>query len=253
MESVGILRVLWRRRVLVALGLLLASAVGILALCRVSLAPPGLERRAVPAGSATQRVLVDTPRSLLADARPEGVTSIVTRATVLGNLLASDEARVAMARQTGLRAEEIDVTGPGAEAAAVPTPLAEAAIETARPRQPYAITVSQPDPTLPILNVYVSAPDPAEARELAGAASAALPSAVGRGPVGGQSLRVEPVGRVQVASRMVGPGTAKAAIAAVVLFVFWCVLVLLVDAIQARSTGPGRRRLSPGSLSGGLP
>ncbi len=252
MESVGILRVLWRRRALVALGCLLALAVGILALYRVSLAPPGLERRAVPAGTATQRVLVDTPKSLIAAARPEGVTSIVTRAAVLGNLLASDEARAAMARETGLAPEEIDVTGPGTEAAAVPTPLAEAAIETARPQQPYAITVSQPDSSLPILTVYVTAPSPGEGRELAGAASAALSSAVGRGPVGGENLRVQPVGRIQVASRMVGPGTSKAAIAAILLFVLWCVLVLLLDAIQARPVEPGRRRVASGALSGGL-
>ena len=56
MESIGILRALLRRPWLLALGCLLALAVGVLGAYRVSLLPPGVQSRNVTAGFARQRL-----------------------------------------------------------------------------------------------------------------------------------------------------------------------------------------------------
>lgn len=238
MESVGILRVLWRRRALAALGFLLALAAGVLGLYRVSLAPPELQSRTAVSSSATQRLLVDTSNSLVADARPKGVDSILTRMLLVGNLIASDRARATLGREASLRPAEIGTIGPAAQAPGVPTPLAEGAIEVARPKEPYVVAVKVEDPSLPILSVFVTTPDPRSAKELAGAATIALAAAARRSPFAGDAARVERVGKPTIGSRASGFGKAKAIAVVLVLFIVWCAAIVILDSLLRHAPLP---------------
>jgi hypothetical protein len=227
MESVGILRVLWRRRVAVALGCLLAAVVGALAMDRASPAPSFFQGSA-PSSYALQRVLVDTPQSLVVDARPKGAASIGPRAVLLGALLASDEAKAAIARDVGLRPSAIAVVGPGAAAPQVVTPLAEQATEVAHPREPYVVTVSE-DPNLPILSILATAPGPRQARTLAEAGADALGSLARQAPIAGGEMAIKPLGHPEVGAMTAGAANLKAAAAAIAILVLWCCAVVVFD------------------------
>jgi hypothetical protein len=234
MESVAILRVLGRHRIVVALGALLALGAGLLVIYRISLAPPALESRTTSSAHALERVLVNTPTSLVADASARGATSIVVGTTLLGSLLASDEARTEMAKEVGLRPSEIGVIGPGAGAPVIATPLAEQALQVTKPNQPYLITVSA-DPGLPILSIQANTPDSRSAARLARAATQTLATVARRSPVVGGKVKIERVGKAAIGSTSLGAGKIKALIVAFVLFAVWCIAVIVLD-------GLGRRR-----------
>ena len=158
MESLGILRSLWRHPIAFAVGIVLALVVGAMAHYEVTLSPPSLKSRALESGYAQEHVLVDTQTSLLVDAQAEDAESISTRAIILSDLLADDAAKERMAREAGLQADEIAVVGLGTTIPDVGTPLAERATEVVKPLGRYRIDVSE-GPSLPILSVLVSGPD----------------------------------------------------------------------------------------------
>jgi len=228
------MRVLWRRRIAVVLGALLALTVALLALYRF----PDLQSRATTSGFAQERVLVDTPTSLLADARAKGAASITTRAVLLSNLLASDEARMDMAQRAGLKEAEIGVVGLGTAVPDVVSPLAEQAIQVTQPRTPYRVTVSE-GPSLPILSIYATAPDEKGASRLARGAVAALASLAADAPAAGGQMRVTRVGAQQSGSKVVAPRKLKAAVAAIVIFILWCTALVLLDGALRRRRMPG--------------
>jgi hypothetical protein len=246
MESIGILRVLWRRRIAVGLGALLALLIGVLTSSAVSLSPPGLQSRTTVSGFAQEHVLVNTPTSLLADARAKGAASIETRAVLLSDLLASNEARTRMARGAGLRPAEIGVVGLGTAAPDVVTPLAEQAIQATQPHTPYLVTVSE-GPSLPILSVLATAPEEKAAARLAGAATATLASLAREAPTAGGDLKVERLGEEQTGSKVVGARKSKAAIAALLVFILWCTAVVVLDGFLRRRRSPSPRTAGQGA------
>ena len=93
MESLGILRSLWRHPIALAVGVVLALAVGAMAHYEVTLSPPSLKSRALESGYAQEHVLVDSQTSLIVDAQAKDAESISTRAIILSDLLADDAAK----------------------------------------------------------------------------------------------------------------------------------------------------------------
>ncbi len=241
MESVTILRALTRRPLLLGLGLALALAVGLLGAYRVSTSPPFLTGKAVESGFASQRVLVDTPESLVADAQAKGATAIVIRATILADLLTSDATKARIAGALGVAPSEV---GAIASTIAVPqteTPLAKAVLEANRPSRPYVVSVGL-EAGQPILALQAAAPDPGGARRLIGATVAALTAAgrnaaPARGPV-----RVKRLDAAEVGAMQVGGGKKKAALAALAVLVLWCIGLVALEGVAQR-----RRALPAGA------
>jgi hypothetical protein len=223
---VGLLRALWRRRIVVAVGALLAIALALVGIGRGTAAPP--------VTSSLTKVLIDTPNSLVADARARGAGTIYTRARLVGSLMADDAAKAAVAHGAGLRPSELAIAGPGA--AAPPgaiSPLADQATEVARPIQPYLVSI-EVAPSLPILSIDANAPDRDQAVRLGRAAVETLPAVAQGAPGGGSSVAIEQLGRPLITTRAVASGKAKAVGGALVLFILWCLGCVLLDKVVRR-------------------
>lgn len=247
MESVSILRALTRRPVLLALGVALAFAVGLFGAYRVSIAPPGLGSKQTSAGFAGQRVLVDTPSSLIADARAKGATAIVIRATVLADLIESDAMRAEIARRLGVAPGEVGGISSTTATPETETPLAKEALEVTRPVEPYVVSIGL-QAGQPILVIQALAPDPSGAARLMRATTAALAVAGRRAEPARGEVRVERLGDAQVIVKQAGGGKKKAAIAAMLVLVLWCAGLVAIEGLRRR-----RRPLRDASFPRGAP
>ncbi len=237
MEFVGISRVLWRRRLAVGCGALVALAIAVFGVYRISLLPPGLHGRSTASGFAVERVLVNTPKSLLAEARPHGTASIVTKAGLLGGALTSGGVQRSIATAAGLAPAELVVTDAAQAIPQVPTDLALQALKVSKPLAPYMVAVSQ-DPDLPVLSISASAPTAAAAARLAAAATGALAAASEQVLAIGGGVKMEPVGKPVVGTKVLTTGKAKPVAVAIFALLAWCVAIALFDAV-----GRPRRRL----------
>lgn len=220
MGFVALLRVLWRRRIAVLVGLLLAIAVGVL----------GIEMKGPPTAttSSTSRVLINTPRSLVATAKAPGGLTIYPRARVIADLMATEGAEAEVAHRAGLEPSEVAVLGPGAAAPPlVITAIAEQASEVVRPVAPYLVSV-EVTPGLPILSITATGPDLRTAVALGEAAVATLPAVAHAAPGGGDSVTVETLGEPNIATKISG-GRKTIAAAALLLFGVWCLAVVALD------------------------
>lgn len=226
MGLVGLLRLLWRRRIVVAVGLLLAIAVALV----------GIQRGAggAPTASSLTKVLIDTPKSLVADAQARGAGTIYTRARLVGALIADDDAKAAVARRAGLQPYELAIAGPGAAAPPdVITPLAEQAIAVAKPTQSYLVSADVA-PKLPIISIKADAPDREQAVKLDRAAVDTLSSVARDAPGGGKSVAIEQLGRPLITTWAAGGGKANAVGGALALFILWCLGCVLFDRVVRR-------------------
>lgn len=247
MESVWILRALWRRRVFVAVGALVALLLGLSVAYRVSLLPPGLQSRSTTAAFALERRLVDTSKSLAADADAPGAGSIVPRAIIMGDLLAGREARLAIAAEAGVPAGEVEIVGPGMTTPEVATLLAEEAVAVTAPKATYIVAVTE-ESALPILSIKASAPTHAAAAALAAATARNLTVVAAQAPQSDFSAVIKPMGKPRYGVLTTGPGMAKAAAVVLVVFVLWCWAALVLDRIGRR-----RRRSRPAPALAGQP
>lgn len=222
MDILRILGVLWRRRLLVGIGALAAVVLCVL--------PVG---RSAPSGQALSRVLVDTPTSLLADVGARGSSTAAMRASLLADLMASDQAKAAIARGARLPAGELVIHSPSGDPPLVANPLAErASIATAAATARYALSI-RPDPRVPIISISAFAPDSRSAAKLAESATASL-AATARGPAGKRSvIALRPLGPVD-ASEVAGPSSQmRNRILVLVAFLFWCgVLVVAAGVVR---------------------
>jgi hypothetical protein len=234
MEIVAVLRVLWRRRILVALGGLLAVAVA------VTLAHP-----AAPSGWAKTRVALDTPKSQLVTDAPAGADGLPWRATLLATLLGADPARDQIAREARIPTDRLAVIDLELTAPPVPASLPRAATTAAAvATEPYVLTVHTDD-VLPVVSIETTAPDRAGAVRLAGAAVHALQA--GASPRSTRELQAFTVERIAAMESVEIPGGGRMKMAAMAIFLFglWCASLILIPAIGSAS----RRR---GGASGRL-
>ncbi len=226
MGLVGLTRAIWRRRLLIAAGTVLAIAIAVLGIQRGGGVPP--------TASSVSKVLVDTPSSLVADADARGASTIYIRARLLANLIADDEAKAELARRAGLRPSELAIAGPGAAAPpTVITPLAEQAIMVAKPRAPYLISV-EVEPNLPIVSIDANAPDRDQAVRLGRAAVGMLSTVAEGSPAVGDNVAIEQLGEPLVTSKAAPAGGAKAVGVALFFLIFWCLAVVLFNGMSQR-------------------
>lgn len=224
MEVVAVLRLLRRRRRLVALGGALAVVIALL----VGGSP-------VPdRGFASTRVAIDTPKSQLVTDAPLGSDSLPWRATLLATLLGSESAREQVARDAGIRTEELAVVELELTAPPVAASLPRAAIKASNETtEPYVLTVHTDD-VLPLIEIETQAPDRAGAGRLADAAVGALQAGASpRDTPDLQGLSIERVGAIEAITIPGGAGRAKLAAVAVLVFVLWCSALTLIPAIRS--------------------
>jgi hypothetical protein len=217
MEIVAVLRVLWRRRLLLAIGFVAAVALG-MKLGRSPLPPSGF---------AKTRVVFDTPESQLVTGAPNGADSLPWRATLAAMLLGSDSARLDMSRALGIPAGQLDVTDLELTAPSVPASLPRAATTAADVlTAPYSLTVHTDD-TLPVVGIEAAAPDRVAATRLAAAAVRVLQAgASSRDTREIQGLSVQPVGPIESRELPGASGRKKMAIVFVGVFGMWTVALL---------------------------
>jgi hypothetical protein len=231
METVTILRILSRRRRLVACVCVLAVLAGTAVAYHISF-PPSLAGRSYHVGVATSRVLIDTPSSQVVEVAPTGSDTLGARAGLIASLMVDGTVKAAIARRAGLRPDQFDgVSKSAAEstpADAPPGPLSR--VLTTR-----VVTNTNGD-SLPIIEIEAQAPDRASAARLAGAAVTGLrdyldtKAAQQRIP-GAKRLQVGGLGAPQARDVVRGPRRLYALLAAMFVFAAGCAAIVGASSI----------------------
>ena len=182
MNTVTILRDLWRLRLLVIAVALLALLAGTALVYKISF-PPSLESRKYEIGLATARILVDTPSSQVVEVAPKGSESLGVRANLLASLMVDGVVEEAIAKRAGLAADKlVGVTETATEPApAAKPPSRRAFVLTTR------VVANTSGEQLPIIELEAQAPDTGSgrrARRRGGQRPARLPRLPGRAPAG---------------------------------------------------------------------
>jgi hypothetical protein len=225
MDFLVIIRRLGQWRILVAMGAALAIIVGLHVAGRVSLWPPGLTSPQRVSGTATARVLIDRPDSLLADSAAEQGDPLATRAILMANLMASAPVKRAIARDARVPADQVTVIGPAIEGPAALSPLAErASTAEATPPNGNVIRVSA-DGRLPIVTISVNAPGAGHAGKLVAAAMRGLKSLAASENGADGRVVATPLGTPQIREVTNRPQPTLAVAAAIAVFGLWCMFV----------------------------
>jgi hypothetical protein len=232
MELVPIMRLAWRRRSALGLGVVIAVAAGLL-LARGH-ATPG---QAV----ASTRLVLDTPVSQLVGAAPKGVDTLGWRTELLSDLTTTAPMRWQIARAAGVPMRQLAVINPLLDTPVLPTTLPRRAAKMAPGTERYALTVLA-DGTLPMLALQGRAPSRAAARRLVAAAVTALKAAATRpaGAAGAQPVVAQSAGSILVESGSAGGRKKRAAVGFAAALVLWWGAVLIAPAVLARLRGDAR-------------
>lgn len=237
MQTVRILRELWRHRIVVvamaALALCGAFTVAYKVVAYSPSSPAKLESRRYEIGVATTRILVDTPNSQVVEVSPKGSETLNLRASLLASLMVEGEVKAAIARRAGLQPKRfLAVTDSANEP---PPPEAQDAASDPRAS---VLTTSVPvteGNQLPIIEIEAQAPDAPRAARLANAAVSGLrdyldsQAALEKVP-DARRLRVTGLGAAQAQTAVRGPRLLKTFVAAILLFAAGCALILALAA-----------------------
>jgi hypothetical protein len=223
MELMPVFRTLLRRRLVVLAGLVAAVA----ALAALTARSPG----PTTAGTALSRVLIDTPDSMLTNARVAGSSVSGMRAALFADLMSSDRAREQIAKRARISPDDLVVRGGITQEPLVIGPLAErAAIAAADQAATYVLAVA-PESRLPIVNLSAYGPDVKAAKRLAEAASATM-ATFNTVPAGEKSgAVVRPLGPAQGSVLVSGGSNKRAVIAAAMVFVLVCGSIVLLGGL----------------------
>jgi hypothetical protein len=235
MDTVTILRRLWRHRLLVGLVAVFAVIVGIF----VSYKLPSFQSRKYEVGVATARILVDTPASQVVDVAPKGSDSLGVRATLLSNLMVDGVVKSVIAKRAGIPeaklygiADSADGSSPGDK----PDPRGYSLATT--------VLVTTKGDSLPIIQLTATGPDARGAEKLANASIDGLreyldSKAVAEAVPDGQRLRVSGLGVPQASQQVRGPRMIFSIAAVILVFGFGCAAILMfAGLLQALRFGP---------------
>lgn len=224
MEFALAIRDLWKHRLLLALGVLVAAGAAALSVHHKSLQYSG----------ASTQVLVDSTSSVIGNAN-EPFEPLSGRAQVYSNFMTSPAILEAIGKQVGLAGDQIYAAGPvDANLPRVeqePTAL-KRNVELTGETKPYRLSFENQGNT-PTITINAQAPSTSQAIALANASAVALEQYV----TSVESSDKIPV-HAQVAIRQLGSasgavvdgGISKtlAAIVFIAVFLLWCVLLLVV-------------------------
>lgn len=253
MELARNLKILWRRRRLVAVGALIALIAALLSIFQVGLFPPSLTSRTNVFATASTEILVDTPDSTFADLAND-LDPLNTRASVFARFLASPAAVVLIAREAKLPVEAIEAEGPYDQNLPIfqQEPTAEQrSSQIVGERALYRLRFEN-NPNLPIIQVFAQAPTEEEAVALSAAVPAALRGYITRiqAEQNTPAFRQVEIRRLGAAVGGVvneGASLQIATLVFIVVFIGWCLLLIPAQTIARgwRETG-GKGRNSNG-------
>ncbi len=213
MELGAILRSLSRRPILVAIGAVVAIAVGVLA-------AGGPTQKS---GTASARLVLDTAKSQLINQAPIGGETLTWRTVLLADLAGSIPLTDRIAGEVGIRSSELVVVQSELSAPAMPAALpTRAATVAGVTSEKYVLTVGL-DPLLPIISLKAEAPDRGAAVRLVEAAMGALKDAgrSTRTTAQLQGLTVDSVGPVRSKEIVDKPQPLLGVALALALFGLW--------------------------------
>ena len=231
MDLAQIINELWKHRGWLTLGLVIAVFIGLSTAYRVTLLPPGLEQKSLAVGAAETQILVDTPDSSLTDLGV-GLEPLAERASVFSRFMTSRPVRASIAREVGLKENEIFTETPiGFDVAQDPA-QPERSNKLLGENIEYRLRFTA-DQGLPTVKINAQAPRADDARRLADAAAAGFAKYVKAIQVRQQ---VPPARRVTVRQlgKAQGGLVAKdvnrplALLTTLGVFIGFCLLVLLV-------------------------
>jgi hypothetical protein len=234
MEFALVIRELLGHKRLLALGILVAGAAAILSISRVeSLVPPKLKPRSLQYSSASIQAYVDVPSSYVGSLAPP-LPPEIDRATVFANLMVSPGALDLIGQDAEVPGDQIWAAGPvdPTQQRVVVEPTAtKRNYQVAGEKQPYRIEFLA-NPNLPIISIYTQAPTGTQAVALANGSVRALSSYVHDVQVKQKvpataRVTIRTIGRASGA--VVNGGIAKklAGLVFLIVFVGWCLLVLV--------------------------
>lgn len=223
MELVDVARVLSRRPFLIAAGALVALALAFFL---------GGGATAAPGAVATTRVTLDTPKSQLITVKKQGADTLLWRASLLADLMASETTMDGIAKEVGVPRDQIAIVDPFLAEPTVPTPLARAATEAAAiTGAPNVLTVNSVG-DLPIITIEAAAPSADVARRLAEAATHSLEAEASPvHTVAIQGFSVQQISPIAIEMVPAGHGPIVAIIGSFVFFCFWCAAVAIAPAL----------------------
>jgi hypothetical protein len=236
MDTVTILRDLWRLRLAVVVILVLAVLAGVALVFKL----PSLESRKYEVGVATARILVDTPSSQVVEVAPKGSDTLGIRANLLASLMVDGVVKSAIAQRAGIPPEKLVGIS---EASSEPGPVAK----PPGPRDFVLTTrvlVNTGGDQLPIIEIDVQAPDRANAAKLGVAAMEGLrdyldSTAAKQQVADADRLKVSGLGAPQAVTEVRGPSITVGVIAVLFTFGFGSATLLgfraLVAALRAAS------------------
>ena len=232
MDSVTILRELWRRRVAVGLVALAAVLVGLLISFRPGLPP---ESRRYDVGIASARLLVDTPQSQVIKVDPKGSDTLGVRANVIANLMVEGPAKAAIAKRAGLKPRQLVGI---AESELEPEMVSPKAARNPDVNLMKTRVVMDLDgEQLPLVEVRVQAPDAARATALANASVTGLTDYLDAQAAADpeldakKRLHVAGLGGAEALVSTRGPHPLLSLGATIFVFLAGCAVILLVSAL----------------------
>jgi uncharacterized protein involved in exopolysaccharide biosynthesis len=245
MELARTLRILWQRRRLVALGVLVALVAALLSIYRIGLAPPSLESRTNVFATASTQLLVDTPGSAFADLASD-LDPLETRASVFARFLTTPTAVSLIAREAKLPFTGIEAQGP--YDLNVPTfnqgPAAEQRSSQIIGEGALYRLRFENNPALPIVSVFSQAPDRGEAERLADAVPTALTAYIDRlqneqGTPSSRRVEIRRLGRATGGVVNAGANAQIATLVFIAVLTGWCMLLIPAQTIARgwRETG----------------
>lgn len=245
-----VVRELLSRKWLLLPGVLIAAIAAILSVYRVDAS--GLHSRGLQHSSATTQVLVDTPSSSLGDLSGS-FESLNARATVFANFMTTPAVLELIGRQVGIAGDQIYAQGPlNANLSKIvqePTAL-QRNIELTGEKDPYRLSFSS-TPNLPTVGIDSQAPTTSQAIALANAAASGLQRYVAQlqksaKVAAGSRVTIRQLGTANGSVDNAGISKTLAALVFVLVFLLWCVMLL----VGARFLASWRRT---GELLGGSP
>ena len=257
MELARILRELWnqRRWVLVgaAVGLLAAALTGY----RLQLFPPSAESKSYEYGSAQTQVLIESPRSTLADLGrdPEPLNQ---RAKIYAQFMTSPAVIELVGREARIPREAIVATGPfnPNQIRQAREPSAERrGVDLAGEDVGYRAQFNVEE-DLPIVTIYTQGPSAEAARKLANAAVRVLKAYVARiqaeqEVASNRRVEIRQLGAAEGELVNAGADTKLALIVFLAVLAGWCVAVLVASSV-ARSWRQLDREAEAGRSNGSV-
>jgi hypothetical protein len=253
MEFALLLRELLGRRLLLAVGVLLAAAAAVFSVYHIE--GSKLKARSLQYSSATTQVLVDSPSSVLGNLS-QSFEPLSARAVVYANFMASPAVLKVIGQYAGIHGDQIYAAGPvdELEPRAVQEPTAlKRNVEITGETDPYRLNFNSTT-NVPTITIYSQAPTTPQAVALADGAVAGLKQYVS----GVETTdRIPPRSRVVIRQlgtangSVVDGGISKALMAIVFLatLLLWC--ILLLAAARFRDSWRASAALAAGEPSDG--